>query len=264
MKRTIKQGFTLTELLVVIGLIAMLISLVMPVMTKARAAASATTCMSNLRQMGQAWEMYTAENRGRLMEYIWSTPTTPDVSYRGYWLGILDSYRVRGDALLCPVAREPISYSYNKGCGNVAYAWNGKYATIGTPMRFNIATYRTGSYGYNGYLTAGNGFGHDGKSTRITGVKRLTEVPVLMDAIYPDLNPLNGTEALPAKPPPNLRGANFPLGFPDHWLFLIGRHGRGINSYMADGSCRWVPLEETYTLMWKSDWKKYLLRLPRS
>ena len=60
------RGFTLTELLVVLGLIAMLISLIMPVMTKARAAAFATGCMSNLRQMGQAWEMYTAEHRGRL------------------------------------------------------------------------------------------------------------------------------------------------------------------------------------------------------
>jgi prepilin-type processing-associated H-X9-DG protein len=269
MKRTgqlrgMRGGFTLTELLVVFGLIAMLIALIMPVMTKAKAAASATACMSNLRQMGQAWEMYTAENRGRLMEYNWWTPTSPDISWKGYWLGILDSYKVRGNVLLCPSASDVIPYNINKGYGNVSYAWTGKYQTLGTVVHFNAATYRNSSYGYNKFLvapnlpTASGGFG-----TRITSVRRLWEVPVFMDATFLDFEPLNKSESSPVDPPPNLRGQNIPLGAPEHWKFLIARHGRGVNSYMADGSARWVPLEETYMLSWKSDWKKYLLRLPK-
>src|SRR5918993_6089601 len=90
-----RRGFTLTELLVVMGLIALLISLLMPALGQARAAARSTGCLSNLRQMGLAWTMYLSENRGHLPEHITSTPLTPDIAWRGYWLGILDAYNVR-------------------------------------------------------------------------------------------------------------------------------------------------------------------------
>src|SRR5687767_11923981 len=78
-------GFTLTELLVVIGLITVLISMLLPTLGRVRAAANATTCMSNIRQMGNAWTMYLAENRGRLPELIGITTTgvTPDRAWRG-------------------------------------------------------------------------------------------------------------------------------------------------------------------------------------
>ena len=53
-----RRAFTLTELLVVMGLIAMLLSLLLPVVTKARAASHAAKCLANLREMGNAWTMY--------------------------------------------------------------------------------------------------------------------------------------------------------------------------------------------------------------
>ena len=75
-----RGGFTLTELLVVIGLIAVLVSLLLPVIAKARAAAHSAGCLSNLRQMGVAWTTYTTENRGRLMEYQTWSPFNPEAS----------------------------------------------------------------------------------------------------------------------------------------------------------------------------------------
>jgi prepilin-type processing-associated H-X9-DG protein len=250
----------LTELLVVVGLIALLISLLMPALGQARAAARSTGCLSNLRQMGNAWSMYLAENKGRLPEQIWHTPTTPDLAWRGYWSGILDHYRVRDEAILCPAAFDPIPFKQaNPAFGNARYAWSGKWSSNGTGIRFSSTLYRDGSYGYNRYLTVGGGFG---KIDRITAVKDLSNVPVFLDAVYVDFAPSNGFEALPATTPPNLRGEKFPPGVADQWRFLIARHQRGINGLMADGSARWVPLEETYMLTWKSDWVKYGLSLP--
>src|SRR4051794_5824692 len=146
------RAFTLVELLVVIGLISVMISLLLPVVGKARAAARSTACLSNVRQLGLAWQLYTAEYKGRLIDYIWNTPRTPDVAWGGYWLGVMDDNHANGDALLCPTAAEPSKQK--QGYGNSAQAWNGEQGSNGSPIRLNATTFRVGSYGFNRYLTA--------------------------------------------------------------------------------------------------------------
>jgi prepilin-type N-terminal cleavage/methylation domain-containing protein/prepilin-type processing-associated H-X9-DG protein len=65
--RHVHKGFTLVELLVVIGIIALLISILLPSLNRARLAANLIYCQSNLRQMGQLAQQYASENQGLMM-----------------------------------------------------------------------------------------------------------------------------------------------------------------------------------------------------
>ena len=61
-----RNAFTLVELLIVIGIIALLISILLPALSKARESANAVVCMSNMRQFGLGMQMYADQNKGAL------------------------------------------------------------------------------------------------------------------------------------------------------------------------------------------------------
>jgi prepilin-type N-terminal cleavage/methylation domain-containing protein/prepilin-type processing-associated H-X9-DG protein len=109
-------GFTLVELLVVIGIIAVLISILLPALNRARESANRTACLSNLRQIGNAFFMYTNDNKGWFPNVaVYGGPGSAALGYgyqaapQGYpsdWIGWPDDWIVwRGPSLGVP--RDP-------------------------------------------------------------------------------------------------------------------------------------------------------------
>ena len=74
-------GFTLIELLVVISIISMLMSIMLPGLSRARELAKRVVCLSNMRQLMLAWQYYADDNDGRLCSPDTYWNDTPGSSY---------------------------------------------------------------------------------------------------------------------------------------------------------------------------------------
>jgi prepilin-type N-terminal cleavage/methylation domain-containing protein len=113
----LKRGFTLVELLVVIGVIAVLIAMLLPALNKARQAAAVTQCLSNLRQVGATLQLYANDNKDyALLGYR-------NLVYTGYYFFDGTRYTVMGglhaanlvkvpQVFYCPVQLDP-QFQYN-------------------------------------------------------------------------------------------------------------------------------------------------------
>src|SRR5690349_12324371 len=71
-----RKAFTLVELLVVIGIIALLIAILLPTLRKARDAANQTKCLSNIRELTMGWLMYAEAHKGKLVYAGTSAPAS--------------------------------------------------------------------------------------------------------------------------------------------------------------------------------------------
>jgi prepilin-type processing-associated H-X9-DG protein/prepilin-type N-terminal cleavage/methylation domain-containing protein len=117
-RRQGRSAFTLVELLVVIGIIALLISILLPALSKARASSVSLSCKSLLRQYALACEMYLADNRGVAVDVY---------KYLDYAAG-LPKYFSAGAEMPEKIARCP-------GDNDVRLGLLGAYSDAGDPTR---------------------------------------------------------------------------------------------------------------------------------
>lgn len=113
-----RRAFTLVELLVVIGIIALLISVLLPVLARVRLAGQQAKCTANLRQIGQALLMYVNDNAEKLPQ----TSHDPNRPGEQLWVNLLRPYMSNVDETrICPA--DPVG-DERLAAGGTSYVTN--------------------------------------------------------------------------------------------------------------------------------------------
>lgn len=176
------RGFTLLELLVVIAIVALLTSILVPALNKAKATTKDLLCTSRLRELGSIWKMYTNDNDGRFMERGCGSShgaVTWFHSIRGYYSNL--------EMLVCPLAVK----THQEGGRNPYAAWDDIT---------DFGVYYRGSYGINLWVSNGAGIGaiecpdsvgenFESWCWRTPSVKGASYAPLVLCSQWKDIQP---------------------------------------------------------------------------
>lgn len=185
MKR--RTAFTLVELLVVIGIIAMLISMLLPALNRARQAASSVACQSNLRQIGQAMVMYQNANKGSYPMYDTHAVVTwyPNV-FRISWARLLwnENYLANPGVYRCPAKpNSDVDVDYNDFPKNYQDPTEPTSGKEEGPFAYPDYGYNAIYIGSSQWVTPSFGDSRDFEPARAWKVKLPTETIVAVDSV---------------------------------------------------------------------------------
>lgn len=252
-----EKAFTLIELLVVIAIIALLISVIVPALKKAKDAAKITMCKSNLRQLTMGMRLYAEDNDGKAPSMTagtsyfagdyWFYDIAPYLGSDYYAQNPEDDRRGGMQTMFCPVAkrRPEDGESY---WGTAEFDWR-----TTTGLDLDADSQAEGSYGLNMWLTPDFPDFQDLFPLERHWPNYSTtrgDVPVFADSIWvggwpqdQDYTPIEVGMTLDSGIPWHDPG--FQMG-----RFCIDRHGMAINVSFQGGNVEKVNLTGLWKLMW--------------
>jgi prepilin-type processing-associated H-X9-DG protein/prepilin-type N-terminal cleavage/methylation domain-containing protein len=236
--RRATPGFTLVELLVVIGIIAVLIGILLPALGKARALAASTKCKAQLRELGTAWIMYANAHNQVVMPVTingrtwWAgddDSTTPLVE-KDWRFGILYPYLKSMEVRRCPTFAQQFETDPT-GFDQLGYGYNYEYLSPSTPVTPQHS-----------------------KWTKMTQIKRVTS-----KVVFADTARTSTTAPYPLQPSGYLQRTNTGAAATKGRPCFVGRHSKLGNILWADGHVSaqepvWI--RDTYRGLWSKAYLK--------
>lgn len=221
------RGFTLVEILVSLGIIAILSVLIASGVQKSASSSKQAACVGHLRTLITSWNAYCNDHNGQSFPYGVTAEYPIQTSWGYKLLPYLDD--ASGKVFSCPSASLPPASSSGPGSANTYYkAWMG------------VATgYRNAGYGLNAaWYSDPEVFGAssalaEAKYYRRSILGKSNEGPVFADATWENFR----------------RADPVPSNFvnPGTYTCAIARHGKGINMAFADGSVRFATMGDLYS-----------------
>ncbi|HUW19024.1 MAG TPA: prepilin-type N-terminal cleavage/methylation domain-containing protein [Sedimentisphaerales bacterium] len=279
-----REGFTLIELLVVIAIIALLMSMLVPALNKAKAQAKSAACLSNLHQLGLAAQMFLSDHEGQLSD---------DLGSLGFLPGGRDSqgrvdekmwpYYKNVKLLLCPSATKPAvslpipptttemeEEGVQGGKFNASADWHWAqditWEKVPPPGRWYLH-----SYARNGYITGNTenvrGTCETGEYSKlptppdggprswgcvdVLAAKGAAQVPLFLDSGG------GGGSSCENDKPPEYDGQLYyhkPMNINEIRSFCINRHNGYINAVFLDFHVSRVSLKGLWMVKWCRYW----------
>jgi prepilin-type N-terminal cleavage/methylation domain-containing protein len=240
-----RKAFTLIELLVVISIIALLMAILMPALSRVKKQARTVACLSKLKQWGLFFSMYAEDYNGRFMKGFTSNNRAVQA--------LRDYHKCDDKILTCPNATKPWVDEYGNPTGLEGTFLGSTSAWGYTPMDYLPKPVK-GSYGINGYCNnpdAGNE-PHSRPAAdfwRGPNVSGAAYAPLWMDAIRFNGWPLH------TDTPPAYDG--------EHWndnaqmgRYCMNRHDGFAGCLFLDYSARKVGMKELWTLKWHKSYNQ--------
>ncbi len=244
-----RKGFTLIELLVVISIIALLMSIMMPALSKVKEEARKIACMSRLRQWAMPIQMYTSDNGGKFSKAVHSgIGNQQDKPYATFMGLYKDFWTKNPKMLLCPNATKTIQ----EGASDLGNR-KGVYSQV--KERLNTKVDYEFSYTYSCYCHVPPNL--DGAPYYELYWKSIEQkdadlIPMWGDGYSPVVWPYreDPPPTYPGQPPAGGRGP----GAGQMKRVCVNRHDGAVNQLFMDFTVRTVSCKQLWYLKWHREY----------
>lgn len=262
------KAFTLIELLVVVSIIALLVSILLPSLGKARDRARDVVCLLNLRNMNSVLFLYANDNSRHFVPHWFAlNPDTGNFYINDFesrrkviWMFAAEKYYSNPDILLCPKS-EKTNRSSPTGSPEFGGVFNDAWYLPWAPKLKFANEELIASYAFNDYCGSNPGSFPNNQAWanaertnwKVVDQKNASDIPVLLDGAWYHVNPIDHNVPPPGDPRIDpgwcsvyLRGSAV-----GGWGYVyLPRHNGGTNIITLDLSAKRIGLKKLHQLKW--------------